>query len=445
MENETKKLFLLKDEKVSTALLKLGVPTMVGMLIAALYNVVDTYFVAQLGISQMGAVSIVFPLGTIMTGIALLFGSGASSYLARLLGNKQYKEANQCASTALISSLITGGTCVLFILLFMTPILKSLGATPTILPYARQYGYVFASSLLFSVFNVTVNNIITAEGASRFSMFAMFIGGILNAGLDPLMIYGFHMGVMGVAAATLIANMVSTTLYASFILRKKSVFYISLKNVRIEKGIYIEIFKVGLPIMVFQILTSVAVGVTNYVAAGFGDSVVAAIGIEARVIALGTMAVFGFLKGFQPFVGYNYGDRNWDRVEQAKKFALKLTSCFCVLVAGGIITFSSNIVEMFNKNDSMVMRVGQEALILNSIVFVTLGFQLVYGTFYLALGKSKQGGILSICRQGVFFIPLVLILPKIFGVQGVLFSQPIADIGNVFLTGMFAYRINYRM
>ncbi len=445
MENETKKLFLLKDEKVSTALLKLGVPTMVGMLIAALYNVVDTYFVAQLGISQMGAVSIVFPLGTIMTGIALLFGSGASSYLARLLGNKQYKEANQCASTALISSLITGGTCVLFILLFMTPILKSLGATPTILPYARQYGYVFVSSLLFSVFNVTVNNIITAEGASRFSMFAMFIGGILNAGLDPLMIYGFHMGVMGVAAATLIANMVSTTLYASFILRKKSIFQISLKNVRIEKRIYIEIVKVGLPIMVFQILTSVAVGVTNYVAAGFGDSVVAAIGIEARVIALGTMAVFGFLKGFQPFVGYNYGNRSWDRVEQAKKFALKLTSCFCLLVAGGIIIFSSNIVEMFNKNDSMVMKVGQEALILNSIVFVTLGFQLVYGTFYLALGKSKQGGILSICRQGVFFIPLVLILPKIFGVQGVLYSQPIADIGNVFLTGMFAYRINYRM
>jgi len=444
MEKETKKLFLLKDAKVLTALLKLGIPTMVGMLVAALYNVVDTYFVAPLGIAQMGAVSIVFPLGTVMTGIALLFGSGASSYLARLIGDKQYKEADKCASTALISSLFIGGICVILILLFMTPILKSLGATPTILPYARQYGTVFVISLLFNVFNVTVNNIITAEGASRFSMIAMFIGGILNAGLDPLMIFGFHMGVMGAAAATLIANMVSTALYANFIFRRKSIFHISLKNIRFEKKIYMEIFKVGLPIMVFQILTSVAVGVTNYIAAGYGDSVVAAIGIEARVIALGTMAIFGFLKGFQPFVGYNYGAQRWDRVEDAKKFALKLTSSFCLLVAVGIVVFSSNIVGMFNKSDALVMKVGQEALILNSIVFVTLGFQLVYGTFYLALGKSKQGGILSICRQGVFFIPLIFILPRIFGVQGVLFAQPIADIGNVFLTGMFAYRINYR-
>lgn len=443
MENESKKLFLLKDEKASKALIKLGVPTMVGMLIAALYNVVDTYFVAQLGIAQMGAVSIVFPLGTIMTGIALLFGSGASSYLSRLLGNKQYKEANHCASTALISSLFTGGICIFFVILFMTPILKSLGATPTILPYARQYGYVFIISLLFNVFNVTVNNIITSEGASRFSMVAMLIGGLLNAGLDPLMIYGFHMGVMGAAAATLIANIVSTTLYASYMFSKKSVFRISIKNIRIEKKLYIEIFQVGLPIMVFQILTSVAVGITNFVAADYGDSVVAAIGIEARVIALGTMAVFGFLKGFQPFVGYNYGAGRGDRVEQAKKFALKLTSCFCILAAGGIICFSSNIIEIFSKNDSVVMKIGQEALILNSIVFITLGFQLVYGTFYLALGKSKQGGILSICRQGVFFIPLVLLLPGIFGVQGVLFSQPIADVLNVILTGIFAYRINY--
>ncbi len=444
MENETKKLFLLKDANVSTALLKLGIPTMVGMLIAALYNVVDTFFVAKLGTSQMGAVSIVFPIGTIMTGIALLFGSGASSYLARLLGNRQHKEADSCASTALFTSVCIGGICILFLLLIMTPILKCLGATPTILPYARQYGYVFVFSLLFNVFNVTVNNIITAEGASRFSMIAMFCGGMLNAGLDPVMIYVLHMGVMGAAAATLVANMVSTTLYVSYIFGRKSVFHISLKKLSIDKKIYMEIFKVGLPILAFQILTSVAVGITNFIAADYGDSVVAAIGIEARVIALGTMAVFGFLKGFQPFVGYNYGAKNWTRVEEAKKFALRLTSCFCILVAAGLIAFSSNIVELFNKNDLIVMKVGKEALILNGIVFATLGFQLVYGTFYLALGKSKQGGILSICRQGLFFIPLVLILPQLFGVQGILFAQPIADIGNVFLTGMFAYGVNYR-
>ncbi|WP_081443066.1 MATE family efflux transporter [Lacrimispora saccharolytica] len=144
-------------------------------------------------------------------------------------------------------------------------------------------------------------------------------------------------------------------------------------------------------------------------------------------------------------MGYNYGAGNWERVEQAKRFALKLTSGFCAFVTIEIIVFSRNIIELFSKNDAFVMKVGQEALILNSIVFVTLGFQLVYGTFFLALGKSKQGGILSICRQGVFFIPLVLILSRIFGVQGVLFAQPIADIANVLLTGSFAYGINYRM
>ena len=187
MKSSHSRINLLEQEKVSKALLKLGIPTMIGMMVSALYNLVDVFFVGQLGTAQIGAVSIVYPLEMILLGIGLLFGAGASSFIARLLGIKAYDEASQCATTAIISAVLTGALLLLGITLFLNPILMALGATPTILPYAREYALIIIISMVFNVFNIAVNNIITAEGAAMQSMMAMLAGGVINMCLIPFL------------------------------------------------------------------------------------------------------------------------------------------------------------------------------------------------------------------------------------------------------------------
>ena len=229
MSERNNKLELLGSAPIPKALMSLGVPIMIGMLINALYNLVDAYFVSGLGKSQMGAISIVFPLGQVVVGLGLMFGNGAASYLSRLLGRGDKDTANKVASTALYSSLLIGAIIILFSTIFLKPILTMLGATETIMPYALTYSRIYILSCVFNVFNVTMNNIVSSEGAAKTTMCALLLGAVLNIGLDPLFIYTFNMGVAGAAIATAISQLVSTLVYLTYILRKRSAFSFSLK------------------------------------------------------------------------------------------------------------------------------------------------------------------------------------------------------------------------
>lgn len=433
MNDNSSRLFLLREEKVPRALLKLGIPTMIGMMTSALYNLVDAFFVGKLGVSQVGAVAIVFPLGIILLGIGLLFGSGASSYIARLLGDKKYKEASECASTTLITSVGIGSAMICIMLVFLNPILRLLRSTDTILPFAKEYGVIFIIGLVINVFNITVNNIIVAEGASLYSMIAMLSGGVTNIILDPIFIFSFHMGIKGAALATLCARCVSFAIYLYYINSGKSVLKFSIKNNKPSKIMYYEVFKVGIPMLVFQLLSSFTLIITNFLAAKYGDSAVAALGVVFRIMSLVTMAVFGFLKGYQPFVGYNYGAGNAERVKGATNLTLKWTTIFCASVAIFLILFRVPIMSAFNKNNNSVLSIGCKAIIVNAIVFIGFGFQTVFGTMFLALGKAKQGGMISLGRQGVFFIPLAFSLTAVFNLNGLIISQSLADICSIIL------------
>ena len=202
MNNQNKKLELLGNAPIPKALLAMGIPTMIGMLINALYNLVDAYFVGGLGESQMAAISVVYPLGQVVVGLGLLFGNGAASYISRLLGQKNREQANKVASTALYSSLVVGAIIIVLSIIFLKPVLRLLGATDSILPYAATYAGIYIVSCIFNVFNVTMNNIVTSEGAAKTTMCALLLGAVLNIGLDPLFIYTFHLGVAGAAIAT---------------------------------------------------------------------------------------------------------------------------------------------------------------------------------------------------------------------------------------------------
>lgn len=225
-----------------TALVALGVPIMIGMLINALYNLADAYLVGGLGESPMGAISIVFPLGQVVVGLGLMFGNGAASYLSRLLGRGDRDTANKVASTAVYSSVAIGAVIIVSATVFLKPILTMLGATDTIMPYALTYARIYVVSCIFNVFNVTMNNIVASEGAAKTTMCALLLGAVLNIGLDPVFIFGLDMGVAGAAIATAISQFVSTLVYLTYALRKKSAFSFSIKEFKPSKQIYTTAF-----------------------------------------------------------------------------------------------------------------------------------------------------------------------------------------------------------
>ena len=283
-----------------------------------------------------------------------------------------------------------------------------------------------------------MNNVITAEGRAKLTMISMLIGGGLNVILDPIFIYPLGFGVRGAAIATVISQAATFCIFLWFILGKKGYLRFSVRLFSLEGTIFGEIFKVGIPILVFQILSSTAMGLSNTAASVYGDSAVAAIGVVTRIMTLGTYVVFGYMKGFQPVAGYNYGAKRFDRVKEATKVSLKWAMIFCTIAALLMIVIPKPIISLFSKNDTELIQIGVKALRANGIIFPFYGFQMVYMALFLAMGKGKEGGLLSISRQGLFFIPVILLLPLMLGLEGIIWAQPVADLLTVILTAIFA-------
>ena len=442
MNKQSSKMELLGNAPIPKALMAMGIPTMLGMMVNAAYNLVDAYFVGGLGTSQMGAISVVYPLGQVVVGLGLLFGNGASSYLSRLLGKGDTEKANQVASTALYSSVTAGAAMIILSMIFLRPILKLLGATDSIMPYAVTYAGIYIISCIFNVFNVTMNNIVTSEGAAKTTMCALMAGAILNIGLDPVFIYVFDMGVAGAAIATAISQIVSTSVYLVFFLKKKSVYRFEIKDCSFTKEIMSEIFKIGIPTLVFQILTSLSISLVNTRAMVYGDSVIAGMGAVTRIVSMGSLMVFGFIKGFQPIAGYSYGAKKFDRLQEAIKISILWSTAFCVIYGLILAIFSEGIISQFTKDDLEMIQAGTQSLSINGISFILFGFYTVYSSLFLALGKGLAGFILGACRQGICFVPVILIFPALWGINGILYVQPIADVLSAIITVFMALHLH---
>ena len=229
MKQHNTKMELLGSAPVSKALFALGLPTMIGMMVNALYNLADAYFVGGLGTAQMGAITVAYPLGQIVVGLGLLFGNGAASYLSRLLGSGEKEAADKTASTAIYSSIFVGTAVIICILIFLEPILRQIGASDSVMPFAVTYTSIYIASSIFNVFNVTMNNIVSSEGAAKTTMCVLLAGAVINVILDPVFIYVLDLGVAGAATATAISQFVSTLIYLLYIFRKKSIFSFSIR------------------------------------------------------------------------------------------------------------------------------------------------------------------------------------------------------------------------
>ena len=442
MSKRHDKMELLSSAPVPKALLALGIPIMIGMLINALYNLVDAYFVGGLGESQMGAISVVFPLGQVVVGLGLMFGNGAASYLSRLLGSGKNEAANKVASTALYGSVLIGAALIVGASIFLEPILTMLGATETIMSYAVTYARIYVLSSIFNVFNVTMNNIVSSEGAAKTTMCALLLGAVLNIGLDPVFIYALDMGVAGAAIATAISQFVSTLVYLTYVFRKKSAFTFSIREFAPTKQMMAEILKIGVPTLTFQVLTSVSIALINRAASNYGDAVIAGMGAVTRVTSMGTLVVFGFLKGIQPIAGFSYRAHKFDRLKEAIRRSTIWSTIFCVITGLFMAIFSTQIISAFTDGNAEMISVGASSLRANGISFILFGFYTVYSSLLLALGKGAAGFFLGACRQGICFVPVILLLPALCGLNGILYAQPIADAASAIITVLMAIRLH---
>ena len=426
MNKNISKVEIMEKGEITKTLLILGIPMIISMLVTALYNIVDTYFVSSLGTHQSAAVAIAFPISLYFSGIGLTFGVGAASYISRLLGAKKNEEANIVATVSFYTSIIFAIFLAIFLIVFM-------GATETVIPFALEYTVIFIVSTFLSTINITMGNIAIAQGQTTVTLKSMLCGAILNIILDPLFIKYLAMGVKGAAIATLISQIVTLIIYFYFFFIGNSYIKIKLNNFKPTLSIYIEVVKVGMFMFILQVLTGFSITLISNKAKIYGVAAVSAMGIVLRIVALGVNVIFGFMKGYQPFAGYNYGAKNINRVKEITKKAIEITTLYSLIWSIVIFIFSKEIMSIMIK-DQEVIKIGEKALRYNTILFFTFGFQFTFATLYLSMGKAFIGGILNIGRQGLFLIPSIIILNNILGLKGIMLAQPAADIISIFVT-----------
>ena len=422
----------MTETPIPRLILSLALPTIISMMVTSIYNMADTLFVSQLGTSAAGAVGIVFSIMAIIQAVGFTMGMGAGSNISRLLGQKQQEEANRYASSAFFGAIGIGCLVLLAGLIFTNPLMRLLGATDTILPYAADYGrYIFLGApIMCGAF--VLNNILRSEGKAALSMVGIGLGGLLNIALDPLFIFVLDMGISGAAIATLFSQCVSFLILLSFFLRGKSACQLRLSNAFRSIRIYGVIVKTGLPTLARQGLASAAAVALNVTAAPYGDAAVAAMSIVGRIVMFVQSVMVGFGQGFQPVAGFNYGAAKYNRVRQAFSFEVKVGFVGLLVLAVLGFTLAPQVLALFRADDPEVIAIGAYALRCQCIVIPLSAVSTITNMLLQSTGQSWPATFIASARQGIFYLPLVVGLDLAVGLKGVQLAQPISD-GLTFL------------
>lgn len=406
---------------------RLAVPTIISMLITSLYNMADTYFVGSLGTSAQGAVGVVFSLMAIIQAIGYMFGNGAGNYVSRLLGQKERNKAERVAAICFYTSLLVGILFTVLGLLFLDPLVKCLGATETILPYARDYARYILLGTAPMIASLVLNNLLRFSGNAAYAMIGITAGAVINIVLDPLLISHFGMGISGAAIATVISQVISFLILLGNSFRKGNI-PVRWKDFTLDKAILCTILRGGLPSLYRQGLASVASILMNWAARPFGDAAIAAMTIVSRFSMFSGSAIIGFGQGMQPVCGFNYGAKLYSRVRKAFLFCIRVSTMALLLIASAGILFAPQIVLLFQKNDPLVIHLGVTALRCQLFALPTLGMSVMNMMLFQTVGENKRATVMAMARQGIFYIPIVILLPRLLGFVGVMIAQPICDI-----------------
>lgn len=429
----------LGEKKVLPLLLKFSIPAMIGMIVNALYNIVDRIFIGNsIGSVGIAGITIGFPIMLFILACSMLIGFGSNALLSLKLGARKHEEAELIIGNGMTMLIIFSLTISVFGLIFLVPLLRLFGASDVVLPYSYDYLQIILIGTIFQMIGFGMNNYIRALGSPKTAMATMLIGAILNTILDPIFIFGFGWGVRGAAIATIISQAVSAAWVLYFFLGNKCDIKLRLRNMRLHFKTVSVFLVLGMPPFFLQLAASLFNSIMNRSLSFYGgDIAVSAMGIVSSVNMMILMPIFGINQGVQPIVGYNYGAGNYGRVKEALK--LGIIGASIIVVIGFLVTriFPEQIISLFNKNDAELIRIGARALRVFLFCLPLLGFQIVGASYFQAVGKPREAMILTLSRQVLFLIPAMLILPKYFRLDGIFYAGPIADFLAFFITAIW--------
>ena len=433
--------YLFEEAPVPKAVATMAVPTMISMLVVVIYNMADTFFIGQTGDPmQVAAVSLATPVFMVFMALGNLFGIGGSSAISRALGEKKPERAKNISSFCCYASLGLGVIMALLFLVGMDVILVMIGASANTTGFAREYLTYIAFGGPFIMFGTAFGNILRGEGAARESMTGNMIGTVTNIILDPVMILGLGWGVAGAAIATVIGNMAASLFYVGYFLKKKSSLSIRLKDFRMGDRIGVSVASIGIPASLNNILMSCANIVLNLMLGGYGDTPVAAMGVAMKSNMIVVLLQIGLCAGIQPLIGYNYGARNKKRLMQVFRF----TGIFAVVMGSiltGIMVVARQFVVQAFINDPEVIAYGMRMVIALQLSGPFIGILFLCINTIQGMGKAVPSLILTICRQGLIFIPLIVILNQVVGLNGVIYAQAVADYCSIVIALLICFGI----
>ena len=429
----------LGQGKILPLLLEFSIPAIVGMLVQALYNVVDRIFVGN-GVGPLGlaGLTVVFPAMLVQMAFSMLIGLGATALISIRLGEGRQEEAEQIMSNAFGMLVLLSLVLTVSGLVFLDPLIRLLGASEAVLPYSRDYLSIILYGGVFQAIGFGLNHMIRAQGNPRTAMATMLIGAITNTILDPVFIFVFGWGIKGAAFATIISQIISATWVVAFFLRGKGQLHLDLRNsYKIRWPVVLQIISIGFAPFAMQLAASLLNLILNQSLAFYGgDLAISAMGIVFSVNTLFMMPIFGINQGSQPIIGFNYGAKKYGRVKETLFYAI--AGATSIVTLGFLATrfMPVQLVSLFGRHDAELMSLGARAMKTVMMMFPIIGLQIVGANYFQAVGKPKKAAFLSLSRQVLLLIPMLLVLPRIWGLTGVFLAFPVSDIGSTIITTM---------
>ena len=417
----------MTETSVEKLILRLSVPTIISMLVTNIYNMADTFFVGKLGTSASAAIGIVFSLMTINQALGFMCGHGCGSNISRKLGNKQGDAAIKFASTGFFMSLFLGVLIMIIGIIFMEPLLRIMGSTDTIMPYAKSYGICILLSAPFMTGSCVLNNVLRYEGNASLAMVGLTLGGVLNIIGDPIFIFVFNMGTLGAGISTAVSQVISFFVLLSMFGGDRTVSRLRFSAISWDIKDILNILYTGLPSLIRQGMMSVSTMVLNYMSMPYGDAAIAAMSIVSRVCNFIFAIALGISQGFQPVSAFNFGAKKFKRVKRAFIFCCGLSMIILGILSVLSLIFSGHIIGLF-RDDADVIGVGTFALRAQCIVLFVSPITLAASMMFQGAGENLASSIASFLRSGITFIPMVAILPRFFGIYGIQLAQPVADV-----------------
>ena len=424
---EARRMMLLNDP-IPRVIPKMAIPTIVAFLITSIYSLADTYFVSSLGTNATAAVSVNASLDQMIMMCGSMLAMGANSYIARLLGEGNEKKASQVLSTSFFAAFAIGALLLVFGSIFMVPMVRMLGATPTCEQYSIDYATYILLAAPFMASNFVMNQCLRSEGSATLSMVGMGFGGILNIILDPIFIFGLEMGVAGASLATAISKLVSFAILIFPYVTRRSLLHLSVRNFKPTKDIIAKVVSVGSSSMFRNGLNVISAILLNNIAGGISDSVLAAVGVSNKIMMFPFCIILGFGNGFQPVAGFNWGAKRFDRVEESYKFSARVSLIGSAVMALLIALFCDKLIILFAGTDMEMRRIGAFCILAQCVALPVHAWVAIVNMFCVGLGNAKGAMVLATSRQGSCFIPIVHLMAFLFGAYGVASVQALADV-----------------